>query len=92
MEEWRDTVVAEGRVTQKAAAGPRSSVAEGDLFVSEVGVHQKDTEEGQESFGQVRAPPQKEKSNTCRVGGDARLCVSTSRCRVAWNRNWRRRR
>ena len=91
VEEWRDTVVAEGRVTQKAASGPRSSVAEGDLFVSEVEVHQKDTEEGQESFGQVNAPPQKEKSNGCRVGGDTRLCVSTSRCLVAWSRTWRRR-
>ena len=30
-----------------------------DLFVSEVGVHQKDTEGGQESFGQVKEPPQK---------------------------------
>ena len=58
VEEWRDTVVAEGGVTQKTAAGPRSSEAEGDLFVSEVGVHQKDTEEGSRIFGQVKTPPQ----------------------------------
>ena len=58
VEECRSTVVAEGGVTQKAAAGSRSSETEGDLFVSEVGVRQKDTEEGQEPFGQVKAPPQ----------------------------------
>ena len=45
---WRGggAVVAEGGVTQKAAAWSRSSEAEGGLFVSEVGVHLKDTEEG----------------------------------------------
>ena len=37
----------------------RSSEAEGDLVASEVIVHQKDTEEGQKSFGRVKAPPQK---------------------------------
>ena len=68
VEEWRDTDVAEGGSTQKAAAiGPRSSEAEGDLFVSEVGVHEKDTEECEESFGQVKAPPQKRRAvKTCR--------------------------
>ena len=35
-EEWGDTVFADGGVTQRAAAGSRSSEAEGDLFVSEV--------------------------------------------------------
>ena len=79
VEECRSTVVAEGGVTQKAAAGSRSSETEGDLFVSEVGVRQKDTEEGQEPFGQVKAPPQKRRAvNTGRVGGDTRLCRSTS--------------
>ena len=38
-------VVAGSGVTQRAAAGSRSSDAEGDLCLSEVGVHQKDTEE-----------------------------------------------
>ena len=42
VEEWRDTVVAGCGVTQKAADGSRSSEAECDLLVSEVGVHQKD--------------------------------------------------
>ena len=41
VDECRDTVVAEGGVIQKAAAGSRSSEAEGDLFVTEVGVCQK---------------------------------------------------
>ena len=58
----RDTDVAEGRVTWMAAAGSRSSEAEGHLFVSEVGVHQKDTEDGQKSFGQVKAPVQKRRA------------------------------
>ena len=40
------------------AAGSRSSEAEGDLLVSEVGVLHKDTEKDQRSFGQVKAPPQ----------------------------------
>ena len=45
--------------------------------MSEVRVHQRDTEEGQESFGHVKAPPQEKKgSKTCRVGGDPSLCVS----------------
>ena len=56
MEECIDTVVAEGGVTQKAAAGSRSSEAEGDLLVSEVGIHQKDTEKDQNYFGHVKAP------------------------------------
>ena len=74
MEEWRDTVVVVGEVTQRAAAGSPSSEAEGGLLVSEVGVLQRDSEEDQRSFGQVKAPPQKRKSsNTCGVGGDARL-------------------
>ena len=60
------------------AAGSRSSEAEGDLLMSAVGVLQRDSEEDQRSVAQVKAPPQKNKSNTCRVGGDARLCVSTS--------------
>ena len=48
MEGWRDTVAAaEGGFTQKAAAGSQSST----------GVRQKDTEEGQKSFGHVKAPP-----------------------------------
>ena len=62
VDECRDTVVAEGGVIHKAAAGSRSSEAEGDLFVSEVGVHQKDTEEGPESFGQVKPLPQKRRA------------------------------
>ena len=49
-------------VTHKAATWSRSSEAECDLFVAEVGVHQKDTEEGQESFGQVEAPPQQRRA------------------------------
>ena len=48
--------LAEGGVTQKAAAGSRSSKAEGDLLVSEVGLHQNDTEKDQKSFGHVKAP------------------------------------
>ena len=36
VDECRDTVVAEGGVIHKAAAGSRSLEAEGDLFVSEV--------------------------------------------------------
>ena len=87
MEEWRDTFVVEGG----AAAGSRSSEAKGDLFVSEVGVYQKDTEEGQESFGQVKAPWQKKKSNkTCRVGGDTTLTCQWFR-RVTWIKKWRQR-
>ena len=30
--------------------------------MSEVGVHQKDTDEGQKSFGHVKAPPQKRRA------------------------------
>ena len=62
VDECRDTVVAEGGVIHKAAAGSRSSETDGDLFVSEVGVCQKDTEEGQESFGQVKPLPQKRRA------------------------------
>ena len=70
VEEWRDTVVAEGGVTHKATVGSRSSEVEGDLFVFEVVVHQNVT-------GQVEAPPQMKKSSkTDRVGGDTTLCVS----------------
>ena len=46
-------------VSLKEAAGSRRSEGQGDLFVSDVGGHQNDTEEGRESFGQVKAPPQK---------------------------------
>ena len=59
VEEWVDAVVVEGEATRKAPTGSRSSQAECDLFVVEVGVHQKDTEECQESFGLIKAPPQK---------------------------------
>ena len=62
VEVWRDTVVAEGGCTQKAAAGSRSFEAGGDHFVSGLGVHQKETEEDQRSFGQVKAPPQKRRA------------------------------
>ena len=41
----RDTVVVGGEVAQMAAAGSRSSKAEGDLLVSEVGLLQRDSEE-----------------------------------------------
>ena len=78
MEECRGTVVAEGVVTQKAAAGSRSSEAEGDLLVSEVELHQKDTEKDQFSFGHVKAPQKRRASDTCTVGGDTRSCVSTA--------------
>ena len=57
VKEWRVTVAPGGGVTLRAAAGSQSSKAEGDLFVSEVGVRQKDTEEAQKSFGHVEAPP-----------------------------------
>ena len=70
VEGWRDTVAAECGFTQKQAAGSQSSEAEGDLSVSEVGVHRKDTEEGQKSCGQGGR-------STQRVGGDAGLCVPT---------------
>ena len=56
MEECRGTVVAEGVFTQKATAGSRSSEAEGDLLVSEVGLHQKDTEKDQKYCGHGKAP------------------------------------
>ena len=59
VEEWKGAVATESGVAQKVAAGFRSSEAEGDLFLSEVGVLQRDSEEDQRSFGQVKAPPQK---------------------------------
>ena len=75
-----DTVVAEGEVTHMAAAG---SEVQSHLFVSEVRVHQQDTEEGQEACDQVKAPPQKRRTvNTCRVCGDTRLCVSPPKSRL----------
>ena len=52
----RDTVAAECGVTQKAAAGSRSSEAEVDLFVSEVGVYQK-RHGAWKSFGHVKPSP-----------------------------------
>ena len=70
VERWRDTVAAEGGVTQKAPAGSRSSEAEGDLFVSEVGVHQRDTEGSKILWPCQGAAAEKKSSRTCRVGGD----------------------
>ena len=61
-DEWRDTVVAGGDVAQMAAAGSRSPEAEGALFLSEVGVLHRDSEEDWRSFGQVKAPPQKRRA------------------------------
>ena len=65
VEEWRVAVVAEGGVTQKAAAGSRSSEAEGDLFVSEAG-------SSWERYGggiiwpSQGAAAEKKSSNTCK--------------------------
>ena len=68
--------IGEGGVTQKAAAGSRSSEAEGDLFVSKVGVLQKDTEKGQESVGHVKAPPPKRRAATSVESAETRNHVS----------------
>ena len=63
VEECRDTVVAGCGFTQKAAAGSRSSEAEGDLFFVRVGSSlKKATEEGHKSFGQAKAPPRKRRA------------------------------
>ena len=56
---WRDTFAAEGGVTEKAAAVSRRSEAEGDLFVSEEGVQQEDTDEGQKPLRHVTAAQKK---------------------------------
>ena len=45
VEEWRDTFDAGGEAAQMAGAGSRSSKAEGDLRLSEEGVHQIVSEE-----------------------------------------------
>ena len=73
---WRDTVVAEGGVTQMAAVGSRSYKAEGDLLLSEVGVHQKDTEECQKSLGQVKTVLQKRRAVVRVEWAETQDCVS----------------
>ena len=73
MEEWRDTVVAWREVAQKAAAGSRSSEAESDLLLSEVGVLRRGSEEDQISSGQVKAPPQKRRAVIRVSVGEPRL-------------------
>ena len=55
VEEWRDTVVAAGGVTQMTAAGSRSSEADGDLL-SEVGALYKDTKEDYVSALSLTSP------------------------------------
>ena len=51
------------RVTQRTAAGSRSSDTEGDLlFFSDVKVLQEGTKEDQSFVGQVKAPPQKRRA------------------------------
>ena len=49
VEEWRD-IFGSG-VTRVAVSGSRSSETQGDLFLSKVGVLQKDTEGDQRSLG-----------------------------------------
>ena len=72
----RDTVVVGSGFALMAAAGSRSCKAEGDLFLSELGVLQKDTEEDRTSFCQIKAPPEK-RSAVIRVeSADAQDYVS----------------
>ena len=49
---------------------------EGDLFTSKVGLHQKGTEEGQESFGQVKAPPKRRRAEIRVESAETQDCVS----------------
>ena len=60
-----------------AVAGSRSSNTEGDLLLVDGGVRREGTEEDQRSIGQVKAVPQQRSSNTGRVDGDTRSCLST---------------
>ena len=49
---------------------------EGDLFMSKVGLQQKGTEEGQESFGRVEAPPQRRRAVIRVESAETQDCVS----------------
>ena len=59
-----------------AAAGSRSSEAEGDLLVSQVGVLQRDSEEDWRFLGQVKAPHQKRRAVMCVESAETQDCVS----------------
>ena len=88
VEEWRGTVAVDG-VAQRAAAGSRSSRAEGDLLLSEVGVLERDSKEEKRSFGQVKAPPQKRRAATRALLAETILCCSTPRCGGKTRKTWR---
>ena len=63
-EGWRDTVAAEGEVDHSE--------------VSEVGVHRKDSEVCQKSFGHVKAQPQKGRAVERKGLAETGLCVGTT--------------
>ena len=54
VEECRSTVVVEGGLLRKQQCGLEATQRRVTSFVSEVGVHQKDTEEGQTSLSRRR--------------------------------------
>ena len=77
MDEWRDTVVAGSEVAHMAAAGSRSSEAEGDLFLSEVRIRRKDSEEDQRILCPSQgATAEKKSSDTCRVSAETQDYIS----------------